>query len=433
MFERILNACFNSDFIVFVLPDRVIVRKVRRGLASLVFRESTLEYSYSHQTELPRILEMAGKSLSSQPSDRWFLGLPLKYFTLVNLTLPRAAQENLDEAVKYALMRHVPYDLEHAHLNYDKSLRQDYLDISAMVIPKDSIKPYLKAASAAGVTLHSTFPSILYWARLKGDGVYLSMGDGYGEVMVHIQDRIVLQNWGQHRAKNDHSFLEESSRLLSNIPNLPSSLYIWQGAEKNEYICSALGVNPEKAKFLDFQASDGQKQVLNLSRGYEINLLPAWIVKQQKLKSYFIYGGVLFVAVCILVVPVSKLAGQKRHLTKIEKKIEDIQEQAEDLHSLREQSRRTMDNLESIAEMKKAYPSVISVLSELTRAVPETAWVHSMTFSDNTVTIQGEAESATSVMESVENSAVFSEVRFSSPVTKSGNYERFAMVAKVSI
>ena len=207
MLEKILNTCFSSDFIVFILSDRVVVRKVKQGAASLVFSESTVEYGYSHQSELTKILEKSGRSLGAQPSDRWFLGLPLKYFTLVNFTLPRAAQDNLNEAVRYALMRHVPYDLEDAHINYHKSLREDHLDISALVIPKDSLTPYLNSASAAGLTLQSAFPSILYWARLKGDGVYLSLEEGYGEIMVHIHDRIVLQNWGQHREKNESFFL----------------------------------------------------------------------------------------------------------------------------------------------------------------------------------------------------------------------------------
>ena len=194
-----------------------------------------------------------------------------------------------------------------------------------------------------------------------------------------------------------------------------------------------LEVNTEKFELLDFQARDVQNRSADLSRGFQVNLLPPSFIKQQKLKRYFIFGGALFLAVCIMVLPFSKLAGQKRHLTKIERKIEGMQTQAEELHRFREESQRTLDKLESMAEMKRSHPSVIAVLSELTQSVPETAWVHSLTYSDNSVTIQGEAESATSVIEAVENSAMFREVRFSSPVTRSGGNERFTMVAKVEI
>ncbi|MFN2343851.1 MAG: hypothetical protein ABR542_10865, partial [Desulfonatronovibrio sp.] len=70
-----------------------------------------MEYGYKSQDDLSDILEQASTTLDSQPADRWFLGIPLKYFTLINFTLPAAATENLDQAVKYALMRHVPYEL----------------------------------------------------------------------------------------------------------------------------------------------------------------------------------------------------------------------------------------------------------------------------------------------------------------------------------
>jgi general secretion pathway protein L len=84
-----------------------------------------------------------------------------------------------------------------------------------------------------------------------------------------------------------------------------------------------------------------------------------------------------------------------------------------------------------MAEMKKNYPSTINILRELTQVIPETAWVVSLNYSNKKITIQGEAESATSVIEAIENSPMFREVRFSSPVTRSGPVDRFTLEAEV--
>jgi len=431
LLEKLIHAFFTADFSVFVLADRVVVRKGRSGIAAYLSGSIVQEYEYKTIEDLDDILARAVRTFNSRPSDRWFLGLPLKYFTLVNFSLPSAALDDLDEAVKYALMRHVPYDLDEAYISYQKTERENSLDICAMVISRKSIPPFLHAASRAGINLHSVFPSIVYWAKIKGDGTYVYLGPGYGEILIHMQDRIVLHNWEQRAHQEKSVFLEESSRLMTNIPNLPSSLYIWNGTAKIEQVQKDLGISSERVEALEFESGESFPVSRPAPRGYEVNLLPQSVLKQQMLANYLIYGAVIFFLLSLLAFPASKLAGQIRNLTKIEKSISEIKDDAQELTRLREESRQILDNLESMAEMKHSYPSAINILREMTEVIPETAWLNSLEFSGDRITMQGEADSATSVIEAVENSPLFQEVKFSSPVTKSGNRERFTLTAEV--
>jgi Tfp pilus assembly protein PilN len=428
--EKLINAFFTADFTVLVQSDKVIVRKARSSIAANFSREVVLEYDYKSYEDMPGILEQAKKTLNAQPSDRWFLGLPLKYFTLVNFSLPAAAMENLDEAVRYSLMRHVPYDLDQARVNYQLNEKGDFLGISAVIIPKASLKPFLKAAGSGNITFYNVFPSIVYWARIMGDGIYVSYGPGYGEALVYQNNKIMLQTWAASREEDAH-FLEETSRLLANIPDLPPTLYLWESRGKQERIIEKLKIKPAEVKTIGFGSRTGHLQEFKSARGYEINLLPRAVLRRKMFSTYMVYAGIIFFVLSLFVLPVSKLAGQKRHLTRIENRLESISARADELNRIREESRQIMDSIEAMAELKKSYPSTINILRELTEVIPETAWVISLNYANKKVTIQGEADSATAVVEAIENSPMFREVRFSSPVTKSGARDRFTLEAQV--
>lgn len=430
MYKKLVNSFFTADFYVFLLSDKAIVRQGYTGLASYFFREKVREYSGKPQKDPAALFKQIGKTITTKTSDRWYLGLPLKYFTLVSFTLPAAAADSLNEAVRYALMRHVSYDLDQAYINYHSLQRDNYLYISALIAPKEAIGPYLKAAESAGITLHTVFPSIVYWARLMGDGVYISQDLNYGESLVQWDNRIVMQNWGEIRQDDETSFLEETGRLLANVSALPSNLYTWQLSQKVEDVETGLGQefkNREKLKLGNGDFLAGKKQM----EGYAINLLPEAILKQQKILNYMVLGGLIFFILSLSIFPLSKLAGQKRYLTKLEHRIETFSAQAEELRRLREESNALMTSIETMAEMKNAYPSAINIFRELTDVMPETAWLTSMNYADRQLTIQGEADSATAVIEAVENSPFFREVRFSRPVSKSGAKDRFTLVAEV--
>jgi len=429
--EKVLNTFFISDFTVFLMSRKVVVRKSRSGLASYFTRDNVIEYELDSRQDFQKILARISRELNPQPSDRWFLGLPVKDFTLVNFSLPSAAADNLDEAVRYALMRHITFDLDQSYINYRKTELDGHLDISATVIHAETVSPLREAAEAEGIILHNIFPSLVYWSSLRGDGIYASLEPEYGEILVRSGNRTVMQNWGRSRKGSLDNFLEESGRLLANVPKLPGTLFLSAEGLAYEHVQEKLGISPESTESLDWNGRQNTAAPGRKEGGYEISLLPRSFIKQQMIAGYLMYGGIIFFLVCLMVLPISKLAGQSRHLTKIERQIEGMSQEAEELTTLRQESARMINRLEAMSEMKNEYPSAVNILAELTEAVPETAWVQSLRMSGHEVTIEGEADSATSVLESVENSPGFHEVEFRSPVSRSGNMERFTLVAKV--
>ncbi len=430
MIERLIDTFSTSDFNVIILSDKTIVRKDRSGIAAHISGSRVLEFDSDDQGGLKNILSTASDAMNPHPLDRWLLGLPLKYFTIVNFSLPSAALENLDDAVKFALMRHVPYDPDQAHISYQMSRRDNSLDISSIIILKQSIPPLLQAASEAGINFCSIFPSMIYWARQKGNGVYVSLGQGYGEVLVHAQGRIVMHNWGQYRSENASDFLKESSRLLANVAGLPEKMFLLDCSLSGDQISKELGINLDEVETLSFEV-DTIKKTSSFYQGYEIELLPGSVTKQQRFTSYLAYASVIFFLLGLFALPASNLAGQKKYLAGIESLIEAENDHVRELARLREESRQLFDKLEKMSEMKNAYPSVIDILKVLTEVIPDTAWLDSLELSSQKITLRGEADSAASVVEAIEKSNMFQNVRFSAPVVRSGNNQRFSMVAEV--
>lgn len=431
MREKIINTFFTSDFTVLVLTDKVIVQKIGSGIAAHFSGEIVREYDYSSPEDISGILSDVSRTMNPQPADKWSLGLPLKYFTLVSFSLPGAALDNLSEAVRYSLMRHVPYDLDQAMVSHKADENGDFLDISAVIIPRQSLEPFLNAAGSAGITFWGVFPSLAYWSRIMGDGIYASRRPGYGEALVFQDNKILLQTWAASKKDDDVHFLEETSRLLANIPDLPATVYLWEFFGSHKDISDKLSIAQDRIKTIGSGPEPVQGRNSGYVGGYEINLMPKSVLRQKKMASYMVYAGIILFILSLFVLPISKLAGQKRHLTKIESRVERMSVSAEELSRLREESRQIMDSIETMTEMKESYPSSINILRELTEVIPETAWAVSLNYSNKKITIQGEAESATSVIEAIENSPMFREVRFSAPVTKSGPRDRFSLEAEV--
>src|SRR5438034_10483005 len=85
--------------------------------------------------------------------------------------------------------------------------------------------------------------------------------------------------------------------------------------------------------------------------------------------------------------------------------------------------RDQIDAIESssqrIASLRKAKldaPSPLAVWAELTRLLPDTAWLASLAISQSSVTIDGTAQSAENLIALLDGSPMFEDVAFTGPV-----------------
>jgi general secretion pathway protein L len=137
---------------------------------------------------------------------------------------------------------------------------------------------------------------------------------------------------------------------------------------------------------------------------------------------------VLFAA--LLVLPVwsarstaDTLEEEVRKAGKVAKQVEELREQVEKL----EHETRFLEN------KKRTEPSVLGMLDELTRIMPDNTWLNGLQYKDRKIVVQGQSPSASSLIELIDKSDHFQNTSFVSPVTKDtgSGLERFQIASEV--
>jgi len=429
---KALASFMPKNLFLFVLPDKLI--SLRYGLGSS--GKGSLKESQSFALEGPHqwveVLARVSRQHRPTPDDSWFLGLPLRLFTAVSFTLPQAATQNLDQAVHYGLMSQVPFDLQNAYTHYTRRERGDQLDILATVALREQLRPYLEAVSAAGITLSVVLPSLALAAGMNGrDGVYVSGGEVETEILAWKDGRIVYQSYelhGQGGAEAGLAFLRRTRTLLENTPAAPDGPYFfWQSKLEPQAACLALGV--AEGQELQLDQMGGNPVRLAASFPYQIDLVPQAVLRRRRIGLLAQVAALALLALSLLAYPLAQTLGKRHHLLTLENAITQTRLQTDKLSGVRKANQDAIDHLQKVGEYVRKQPVVSELLKEITEVMPQDSWLESFTFSGEKLFINGQAGSATAVLEALENSPLFAQVHFDSQIVKTGEREVFKIVA----
>ncbi|GGK84883.1 PilN domain-containing protein [Amphritea balenae] len=121
-----------------------------------------------------------------------------------------------------------------------------------------------------------------------------------------------------------------------------------------------------------------------------------------------------------------------QHQANLQQAVIEPRAQAEHAKQLRDELQLLQDNRRFLIARKDPQSSSLVLLSELTRLLPDTTWISRLNLQDGTVVIQGESTNASALIAILEESTLFQDVRFSSPVTINprSQKERFSISAR---
>lgn len=166
------------------------------------------------------------------------------------------------------------------------------------------------------------------------------------------------------------------------------------------------------------------------------NLLPA-SYRQQRSKfsqsAHWLLGSLLVVLMlAVLVGPVwmeaQSVETLKAHLKQLEKQNRMVNAQQAEIDALHAETQKLID-------VKRQAPSLLAVLSELTRLLDDETWLTHLQFSDQHMQIQGQSPAASALIGVLEHSDFFSNVSFVSPLTqdKVTGRERFQISMDINM
>ena len=428
----LLSALWPSQYLLMLLPHEVGFHKY----FYTPFRKDRLEEARSYpldaETNLDGALEAIQREHRPGTDDSLFLGLPLKHFTFVDFSLPAAATENLDQAVRFALLRHIPYDLSAAHLSYQRRLGEDQIGITATVCPKASVSDLLSRVTAAGLTVAAIFPTLAFLAGLRGeDAFYLTGGHGSTEILAVKDRRIVFSSWDESDdPESGWRFLARTSPQVANAP-LPDNapIYLYSVDLAPPEVAKLLEVAPERLHPMDELPQGVSTTIANLPQS--IGLVPASVLKKRRIAFWVQAAAMALLLVAVCSFPLANLVGKQARLHKLENRIAEINAQADKLNALREQNKRLVGDLRRLRATIRDGLSPVEVLKELTELLPDGTWLNSLSIDEDAIRLRGVSRSSTTVIELMENSPLFKDVRFDSPVTKRGDVELFKVVSNL--
>lgn len=194
---------------------------------------------------------------------------------------------------------------------------------------------------------------------------------------------------------------ERIVKTLAEAELQPSSI-LPQSALSDGHSRSSLNLLPEN------QRPENKRSVLLRSRPVMIVLLLSLLI------------GVLFYQ-------------REERLLELQQAIGPREMVAEQAQAVRAEIELMESGGQFIYERKTARPATLVLLDELTRLMPDSTWINRFELSGKELRVQGESASASALISVLEDSPIFEEVTFTSPVTINprSRKERFSLTARV--
>jgi general secretion pathway protein L len=195
-------------------------------------------------------------------------------------------------------------------------------------------------------------------------------------------------------------------------------------ADRAMTIADALGIRPHR---IGIAGEAGSGRAADLSRGIEaVGANPSARPGRRRLLMAAAAASVL-----LLLAP---LALMRTILSHEEARLATLRAEATEVEALVKEAAALKLRNRFLVERKIAEPSLVAVLDELTRILPDETWAAELRFEDGRVSVTGYSHDAPALIGLVEASDFFSETQFSSPVVFDPGMEadRFDLLATVT-
>jgi general secretion pathway protein L len=163
-----------------------------------------------------------------------------------------------------------------------------------------------------------------------------------------------------------------------------------------------------------------------------LNLLPGEPVhgaRENRLRRALALVALLLAATAVAI----PLQRQRATVAKLQADVAAARAEAEESLAMRDRLEQLTRSAQFLAGDKSRQPLVVRVLDELTRLVPDQAYITQLDIHDKTVEVQGFAATASDLIALLEQSPLFKAPEFRSPVTQDrrSGAERFHVSAEL--
>ncbi|MFI3154681.1 MAG: PilN domain-containing protein [Methylococcaceae bacterium] len=190
----------------------------------------------------------------------------------------------------------------------------------------------------------------------------------------------------------------------------------------------AMGMSP---LFVDYESTPN-----DLEQRYDgYNLLPESLREKTANTPRLIYTALVAAAFLLLgTMLVLPVWFEYQTVNALQEKIDAIEKDAKGVNALQLQIDAMVNETQLLIAEKNAAPAAVDMLNALSALMKDDTWLSYAQYSDGHLQIQGESPAASALIGVLEDSELFANVRFVSPVTqdKITKQERFQITADVT-
>jgi Tfp pilus assembly protein PilN len=459
--QRLGRADLLDGIGVYVAPQHVALAHLRKRLLRVHLLDVAVHplppqsaVEARQQALVAAVREFAQARLGAV--QRACIVLPRRAAVMTRVALPAAARENLSQVLEYEIENFVPMPRD--EITYEYLLQEavgDRVEVLLACLPKTVVQEHVGLLEQAGVRVRSIGVAstaladyVLFCRGQEAGPLGLLVVEGSDVELAIVRDERLCSSQLVPARRIAAGGLEQAlGRQLAEEQldpagvtmvgfGLPSELDGMAQLRESELIALADGRLEDEGGRLGsldpavLPAIGGALAAVR-EQAVPLNLLPADQRRAaEEGPSLATMGLATLAAVLMLVLGVSVLVKERLMLRQVQAQLDVLKPKVREVRALQDeiaQLQRHIDILSSGQDVQAT-----RVLRDLTELVPKEAFLTTLTLRQGKITMDGQAASASDLIATLEKSKRFRNVAFSSPTTRAGDKERFALVAEVA-
>ena len=393
------------------------------------------------------------------PSADIFLGISRDLTILRYIELPTAVKENLRGTLLYEMEKYVPLPLGDIYFDYQivaEDKEANKIQILLVAVRKECIDPYLDSENRFGSGISGIEINSTAFVNYASGRSKTTNGDLYAVVRLEKEDlelgvvRKGLLHYTR-QVKIDERDGPRRSRVLEELELLRKSV----GQEQGRLEVLVCGPDADIVVELVKDREDFAPRPLDLSgtgissdalapayglalKGIQktpmdINLVPVGLRKKSSRIGYytmFVLAGLCIVS--ILAWGGSEILHQKRVSDRLDTEIKQLGIDVANINRIQARLKEVENKIDTINALRQRHLPALSVLRDLSKELPQGAWLDRLALTDKGGEIEGRADSASALIPLIAASPLLKDAAFLSPITKEKDgKERFRIGFKV--
>ena len=458
--QRLRRADFLDGLGIYVGPHEVALAHVVKRFFKVSLRQArTFPLpATDHPAERRQALAQAVLTFARDhkvDTRRAYLCVPRQEAAFNRVLLPSAAKENMAQVLEYELDRLVPLARDQIYFDFSyRQIGEDRLEVLLMCIPRQAVAAHLEALEDAfvrprAIVLASTaIADYLAFCRGQAEkpiGLLVAGGGAVEFALLAKGQLLASQLLPAQRVSAPAELSRSVARQLADgaVPAEEVDLYRWELSNGGppvpalgdaDLLALAAGRLDAPAEFFESREPTLLPAVgaaLDAVREgtVPVNLLP--VEGRKGSEEGLSLATVVLVAltgVLLLVWGASALVKDEIIRRQLRDQVASVQPQVREVKTLQNE----IETLRKQVDILAANDDKVTVLlKELTDIIPADAYLTTMNLRNEKLTLDGFARSASDLITALEKSKHFKNVSFTSPTTRTGDKERFSLVAEV--